>query len=155
MTLLIGADHRGAGMARALAERLTNDGVEVELVVPPDDTPRDYPDVAFEVARRVASTPGDQAVLICGTGVGMSVAANKVRGVRAAVVHDELTAELSKSHVHANVICMSADLLGQRLMEKIVGIWLDTERATGRHERRVHKIDAIEAGRDPRDESTG
>jgi ribose 5-phosphate isomerase B len=88
-------------------------------------------------------------VLICGTGVGMAIAANKVKGVRAAVVHDELTAEISRSHNDANVLCMSADLLGQRLIEKIVDVWIATPFAGGRHARRVHKIEAIERGDDP------
>lgn len=149
MTLIIGADHRGTNAARHLAERLMAEGVACELVVP-ECGPRDYPDVAYTVAMRVANEPDTQAVLICGTGVGMSIAANKVDGVRAAVAHDELTAELSKSHVHANVLCMAADLLGDRLMEKIVDIWRTTDQLSGRHERRVGKIKAIEEGQDPR-----
>ena len=79
----------------------------------------------------------------------MSIAANKVKGVRAALVHDELTAEMSRSHNDANVVCMSADLLGQKLIEKIVEIWLTTPFLGGRHDRRVKKIHAIENGVDP------
>jgi ribose 5-phosphate isomerase B len=79
----------------------------------------------------------------------MSIAANKVRGVRAANVHDELTAQLSRSHNNANVLCLSADLLGQRLIEKIVEEWIATPFQGGRHTRRVDKIVAIEQGKDP------
>ncbi len=150
MSIAIGADHRGASAAKYLADRLGAQGVEVTLVVSNDGAPRDYPDVAYEVARAVASGEHEEAVLICATGLGMAIAANKLPGIRAAVVHDELTAELSKSHNHANIVCMSADLLGERLMEKIVEIWRRTERGTGRHERRVAKISAIESGQDPR-----
>jgi ribose 5-phosphate isomerase B len=79
----------------------------------------------------------------------MSIAANKVKGVRAAVVHDELTAQISRSHNDANVLCLSADLLGQRLIEGIVEVWIKTPFEGGRHARRVGKIKAIEDGKDP------
>jgi ribose 5-phosphate isomerase B len=79
----------------------------------------------------------------------MSIAANKVAGVRAAVVHDELTAQLSRSHNAANVVCLSADLLGQRLIEKICEVFLATSFEGGRHERRIRKITAMEQGKDP------
>ena len=142
--LIVGADHRGRGPALALASRLKKEGFDPELVVPEDGETTDYPTQACAVAKRVAAEPRLRAVLICGTGVGMAIAANKVKGVRAAVVHDELTAELSKSHLDANVICLSGDLLGQRLIEKVVMLWLNTEFAGGRHERRVNKIRSIE-----------
>jgi ribose 5-phosphate isomerase B len=85
-------------------------------------------------------------ILLCGTGIGMSIAANKIAGVRAAVVHDELTAQLARSHNNANVICMSADLLGQRLIEKITEIAVNTNFEGGRHERRIAKIAQLERG---------
>lgn len=149
-TLLIGADHRGHAAATSLAERLTARGVETELVVHTDGDLVDYPEIAYQVAHRVALDPKAHAVLICGTGVGMAIAANKVKGIRAAVVHDELTAELSKSHLHANIVCLSADLLGERLIDKVVGIWLDANPGGPRHERRIEKIARIERGEDPR-----
>lgn len=149
-TLLIGADHRGCAAAQSLADRLAARGRQIELVVRTEGELVDYPEVAYEVAQRVAGEPGAQAVLICGTGVGMAIAANKVKGIRAAVVHDELTAELSKSHLHANIVCLSADLLGERLIDKVVGIWLDAEPGGPRHERRIDKISMIERGEDPR-----
>jgi ribose 5-phosphate isomerase B len=79
----------------------------------------------------------------------MSIAANKIKGVRAAVAHDELTAQLSRSHNNANILCLSADLLGQRLIEKITDVFLATKFEGGRHERRIRKISAIEQGKDP------
>ena len=154
MTMLVGADHRGLQAAQRLAEHLRAQGVDVRVIAPEDGSPRDYPDIAFEVARGVASGDQQEAVLICATGVGMAIAANKVAGVRAAVVHDELTAELSKSHNHANIVCMSADLLGDRLIAKIVDIWRQTERGSGRHQRRIEKIALIERGSDPRETSS-
>lgn len=149
MKIAIGADHRGAPAARAVETLLTRDGHEVRLIGACDDTPCDYPERAYEVSRLIASGEFERGILICGTGIGMSIAANKVRGVRAAVVQDELTAELSRSHNDANILCLSGDLLGQRLIEKIVRAWLRTSFEGGRHLRRIHKIEAIERGEDP------
>lgn len=149
MNIAIGADHRGIAAARALAETLRREGHNVHVDEGCDGPACDYPERAFPVARLVASGQVDRGVLICGTGIGMSIAANKIKGVRAAVVHDELTAELSRSHNDANVVCVSADLLGQRLIEKIVDAFLKTPFEGGRHARRVRKISAIEQGDDP------
>lgn len=149
MKIALSADHRGLGAIRQLAEKLTREGHQVEVLGTGESGPTDYPEPAFKVASAVAKGSFDLGVLICGTGVGMSIAANKVRGIRAANVHDELTAQLSRSHNNANVLCLSADLLGQRLIEKIVEQWIATPFEGGRHERRVGKINAIEEGRDP------
>lgn len=148
--LAIGADHRGAEAAVRLADRLRAEGFTVHLEIPAAGQPCDYPDSAFAVGSAVAQGHADLGILLCGTGVGMSMAANKIRGVRAALVHDEITAELSRSHTNSNVICLSADLLGLKLIEKIVDLWLKTPFDGGRHQRRLAKIDAIEAGKDPR-----
>lgn len=149
MKLAIGADHRGASAARLLAERLRSDGHEVSMFGSLSGEPSDYPESAYQVGSTVSSGQAERGVLIDGTGVGSSIAANKVRGIRAALVHDELTAEMSRSHNDANVVCLSADLLGQRLIEKIVQVWLATPFQGGRHERRIRKIAAIEQGQDP------
>lgn len=118
--------------------------------VPTCRTPScDYPDMAYGLATAVAEGRADRGILVCGSGIGMSIAANKVKGVRAALCHDDLTAEMSRRHNDANVLCMSADLLGQPLIEKIVQVWLGTEFEGGRHGRRVEKIAAIERGADP------
>lgn len=149
MKLAIGADHRGVGATRQLADRLRSQGHTVSLLGNLSGETCDYPDPAFAVGSAVARGDADMGILLCGSGIGMSIAANKIKGVRAALVHDELTAEMSRGHNDANIICMSADLLGQRLIEKIVDIWLATPFQGGRHDRRVKKIAAIEEGRDP------
>ncbi len=149
MKIILGADHRGIDAIRSLADRLKLEGHSVHVLEPCTGQACDYPEPAFKVGHQVADGSQDAGILICGTGVGMSIAANKVHGVRAAVAHDELTAQLSKSHNNANVLCLSADLLGQRLIEKIVDVWLKTPFEGGRHARRVRKIAAIEQGLDP------
>lgn len=149
MKIAIGADHRGGDTAVQLAERLRTQGHEVVLHVPAQGQPADYPDAAYTVGHMVADGRTSVGVLICGTGVGMSIAANKIKGVRAAAVHDEITAQLSRSHNDANIICLSADLLGVRLIEKIIDTFIATSFEGGRHARRVDKIRAIEEGRGP------
>ena len=104
----------------------------------------DYPDFAAKVAQAVSDGEVDRGILICGTGMGMCIVANKFIGVRAACCHDDLTAEMSRSHNDANVLCLSADLLGDRLVGRMVEIWLRTEFEAGRHARRVEKIIQIE-----------
>jgi len=149
MKVALSADHRGATGIRQLCEKLKREGHEVELLGDCTGAPADYPERAYLVGKAVAEQRADVGVLICGTGIGMSIAANKIKGVRAAVVHDELTAQLSRSHNSANVLCLSADLLGQRLIEKITEVWLKTEFEGGRHSRRIRKIVAMENGMDP------
>ena len=106
----------------------------------------DYPDIAAEVARRVSTGTADRGILLCCTGVGMAIAANKVPGVRAATCHDEVTAEMSRRHNDLNVLCLSAEMLGPEVQETIVRTWLATPFEGGRHARRVAKITALEAG---------
>lgn len=149
MRIAMSADHRGASAANLLAEKLRRDGHSVEVIGDVTNAMVDYPEPAYQVGRAVADGRADLGLLICGTGIGMSIAANKVRGVRAAAVHDELTAQISRSHNDANVLCLSADLLGQRLIETIVETWIKTPFQGGRHARRLDKIRAIEQGQDP------
>ncbi|MEO0511573.1 MAG: ribose 5-phosphate isomerase B [Planctomycetota bacterium] len=149
MRIAIGADHRGSDAVDRLVERLSRDGHDVSRFGSSGGTSCDYPEAAFDVSTRVAGGDADRGILICGTGVGMGIAANKVAGVRAATVHDELTAQLSRSHNDANVICLSADLLGDRLIDTIVDAFIGTEFEGGRHGRRVNKIAAIERGDEP------
>jgi ribose 5-phosphate isomerase B len=149
MRIALSADHRGYAGTKQLQEKLAREGHQVEVLGDCGGAPSDYPDRAYLVGKAVSEKRADVGILLCGTGIGMSIAANKVPGVRAAVAHDELTAQLSRSHNAANVLCMSADLLGQRLIEKIVEVWLRTEFEGGRHQRRIHKISAIEQGKDP------
>jgi len=149
MRIALSADHRGYAGIKALHEKLKREGHEVDTLGDVSGTPCDYPERAYLVGKAVAEGRADAGILICGTGVGMSIAANKVKGVRAAVVHDELTAALSRSHNDANVLCLSADLLGQRLIEKIAEVWIATKFEGGRHGRRIRKIIAMENGVDP------
>ncbi len=149
MKIALSADHRGTASIRSLADKLSKEGHQAELLGDCTGSPCDYPEQAYKVGRAVAEGKADLGILVCGTGIGMSIAANKVPGVRAAVVHDEMTAQLSRAHNDANILCMSADLLGQRLIEKIAEVWLATPFEGGRHGRRIRKITAMETGQDP------
>jgi ribose 5-phosphate isomerase B len=144
MKIAIGGDHRGVeAKARLLVtlKQLGHDVIDVGANAPESV---DYPDYAADVARRVGRKEVDRGILVCGTGIGMCIAANKVRGVRAAPVHDTITAEMSRRHNDANVLCLSADLTGEELADRIVRIWLETPFEGGRHARRVEKISKIE-----------
>lgn len=149
MRIAVGADHRGADALEHVVNRLRDKGHEVEAITCDPDQSCDYPDSAWNIGSMVANGAAERGILLCGSGIGMSIAANKIKGVRAALVHDELTAEMSRSHNDANVLCLSADLLGLRLIDKIVDLWTATEFEGGRHGRRVHKIEVIERGEDP------
>ena len=149
MRIALSADHRGIASIRQLAEKLSREGHQAEVLGDCSGNPTDYPERAWLVGKAVSEGRADVGVLVCGTGIGMSIAANKIPGVRAAVVHDEMTAHLSRSHNDANVLCMSADLLGQRLIEKIAELWIATTFEGGRHSRRIRKIIAMEKGLDP------
>lgn len=149
MKIGLGADHRGAASIKLLSEKLKSEGHEAQILGDSSGEPCDYPEPAYKVGHAVARGEIELGVLICGTGIGMCIAANKVKGVRAANVHDEITAQLSRSHNNSNILCLSADLLGQRLIEKIVEQWIQTPFAGGRHTRRIEKISAIEREKDP------
>lgn len=150
MRIAIGADHRGTEVAAHLHEVLRQQGHDVVEPSPACNSKAiDYPDQAYRVSILVARGEADRGILICGSGIGMSMAANKVHGVRAALVHDEIGAEVSRRHNDANVLCLSADMLGVRFIDKIVLTWLRCEFEGGRHARRVKKIVAIERGLDP------
>jgi ribose 5-phosphate isomerase B len=144
MRIALGSDHRGYNVKAKIVElvkRLGHDAVDVgsngsEQV--------DYPDFAAHVGHLVASGQVDRGILICGSGIGMCIAANKIAGVRAAPCHDDLTAEMSRRHNDLNVLCLSADMLGEKLIDRMVEIWLATEFEGGRHARRVEKISQLE-----------
>ena len=146
MNIAMGCDHRGRMAVDELLTFLRADGHEVMDVADGDDGPCDYPDRAWKVANLVADGEVDRGILVCGTGIGMCIAANKVKGVRAALALDELSAELSRSHNDANILCMSGDLLGQTLVRRIVEAWMATPFEGGRHARRVEKIGMIDQG---------
>jgi len=144
MRIAVGSDHRGCAIRGKLIELLRQSGHEVEDHGSNSSEPCDYPDIAALVARRVSRGEVDRGVLICGTGLGTCIAANKFPGVRAAPCHDDLTAEMSRRHNDLNVLCLSADLLGERLIDRMVEIWLNTPFEGGRHSRRVQKITELE-----------
>lgn len=144
MNIAIGSDHRGIETKSRLIVSLRERGHEVVDVGPGIGDIVDYPDYAFSVAQKVADRSADRGILICGTGIGMCIAANKVRGIRAASCHDTIAAEMCRRHNDANVLCLSADLLGEELMLRMVAIFLDTPFDGGRHARRVEKIQRIE-----------
>jgi ribose 5-phosphate isomerase B len=146
MRIAVGSDHRGTTMRSRVIELLRRLEQDVADVGTQEDGSVDYPDIAIEVARRVSQGEADRGILICGTGLGMCIVANKFPGVRAAPCHDDLTAEVSRRHNDLNVLCLSGDILGERLVDRIVEIWLRTQFDGGRHARRIAKITALENG---------
>ena len=151
MRIAIAADHRGHSAKEKIAVLLSEQGHEILDMGTNGSKSCDYPDLAYPAARAVAEFKVDRAIMICGSGIGMSICANKVKGVRAALCHDELTSQLSRRHNDANVLCLASDVMGEELMRRIVSSWLDAEfERGGRHQRRVDKIHSIEEERDPR-----
>lgn len=140
MHISVGSDHRGVQVKRQIIDLLEQLGHKTDDVGTQSEESVDYPDIAAEVGRRVSEGESDRGILICGTGIGMAIAANKFPSVRAAPCHDDLTAEMSRRHNDLNVLCLSADLLGTKLINRMVKIWLETEFDGGRHARRVKKI---------------
>ena len=147
MKIAIASDHRGYHLKEKVISLLKVKGHEVIDDGPSSDASVDYPDFAALVAKKVSSKEADRGILICGTGIGMAISANKFPGVRAAACADEVTAELSRRHNDLNVLCLSGDLLSSRVIERVVEVWLKTEFEGGRHERRVEKIRALEQQR--------
>jgi ribose 5-phosphate isomerase B len=146
MKIAIGSDHRGYEVKRRIIAVLANLGHEVQDMGTHGRESVDYPDIAFQVALAVSEARAERGILVCGTGIGMCIAANKVHAVRAAPCHDSITAEMSRRHNDANVLCLSADLLGEELIDRMVRIWLETPFESGRHARRVEKITRFEGG---------
>ncbi len=149
MNIALGSDHRGNHVALALMHQLRAEGHTVAMLGECSGAACDYPDIAWIVASSVAKGDSDRGILICGTGIGMCIAANKLKGIRAALAQDELSAQLSRTHNDANVLCLSADLIGQTLVKRIVDVWFRTAFDGGRHERRLNKISKMENGLDP------
>ena len=146
MKIAIGTDHAGFEQKARIAEWLRSEGHEVADLGVDSAEPFDYPDKARDLARAVAAGEAELGVLICGTGNGMAMAANKVRGIRAAVCNDEFSAEMARRHNHANVISVGARIVGEELMKRVLRVFLEAPEEGGRNERRVAKIMDIEAG---------
>ncbi len=155
MKVAIASDHRGFAAKQQIKSILTQLGHEYLDFGATDSNPIDYPDTAYLAATTVAKKQADRGILICATGLGMSIVANKIKGIRAVLCHDELSAQISRDHNDANVLCVSGDQINEVLLRKIVEVWLNTDFAGGRHERRVRKITAIEEGKDPKEVKNG
>lgn len=144
MRIAVGSDHRGVAMRTKVVAILTALGHEAIDMGTRETGSVDYPDIAKAVAGAVSAGEVPRGILICGTGLGMSIVANKFPGVRAAPCHDDLMAEISRRHNDLNVLCLSGDIVSERLLDRIVEIWLNTEFEGGRHARRLQKIHDLE-----------
>ena len=140
----IGADHGGFFLKNAISESLKSEGFEVFDKGTFSTDSVDYPDYALKVAEAVSQGQVDKGIILCGTGIGISIAANKVKGIRAAVCHDLFTAEMCARHNNANILSMGGRVVGKELAAKMVQTWLDTPFDGGRHCGRIDKITAIE-----------
>ena len=146
MKVVIACDHRGFEPKRRLLPLLKKLGHEIVDIGCDSTASCDYPDFAVPVARSVASGDAEVGILLDGTGIGMSIAANKVKGVRAGLVHDEVTARVAREKLHCNVLCLGTDLLSEDQVRKIVEIFLSTPWTDGRHTERVRKVMELEGG---------
>lgn len=144
MKIAIGSDHAALEAKEAVKRLLTDLGHEVEDMGTNSTESCDYPDFAAPVADRVSSDETWRGVLICGTGIGMSIVANKFQGVRAALCHSTETARMSRAHNDANLLCLGARVLDPGVIEAIVKAWLDTPFEEGRHAKRLEKIRKLE-----------
>ena len=142
--LVVGSDHGGYELKMAILELLQKRAVECADFGTDGPDSVDYPDFAAKVATAVSSGEAELGILICGTGIGMSISANKFANVRAALVHDEFTAQMAREHNNANILVMGGRVLTPDQGKKFVEIWLDSEFEGGRHQSRLDKISAIE-----------
>jgi len=144
MRIAIGSDHAGFAMKQMIVALLSELGHSCEDFGCFNSDSVDYPDIAQPVAEAVSKKSFDRGILVCSTGIGMSIVANKVPGIRAAVCHDTFSARRAREHNDANVLCLGEWVIGQGLMREIVTTYLSADFAGGRHARRVEKIHAIE-----------
>jgi len=144
MRIALGSDHAGYGLKEKLKSYLVGRGYSVDDCGTNSTDSCDYPDFAHAVATRVADQRAERGILVCGSGIGMAISANKTPGVRAANITSEVEAQLSREHNDLNVLALGARLLGEEQARKIVDIWLATPFAGGRHQRRVDKITELE-----------
>jgi len=141
--IAIGADHAGFEVKETIARRLREAGFELDDCGTFSADAVDYPDYAVAVARKVAAGECPRGILVCGTGIGVAMAAGKIPGVRAATVHDRFTAQMSREHNDSNVLCLGARVLEPKHAVELATFWLSVPFEGGRHERRVRKIDAL------------
>jgi len=142
--VVVACDHAAVVAKSIVLSALQALGVSAEDLGTEDGASVDYPDYAAKVAAEVSSGRADWGVLLCGTGIGMSMTANKFAGVRAALVHDVTTARMARAHNDANILVLGGGLLGERILRDIVQVWTETSFEGGRHRRRVDKINALD-----------
>lgn len=147
MRVILGADHAGFDAKERVKAALIEEGYEIRDAGPAGKASCDYPDFAAAVARSVSAGEADRGILICGTGIGMSIAANKVKGIRAAVCHDLETVRMSRAHNDANILCMGARVIETETMQEMAREWLTVPFESGRHARRLDKIRRMEEER--------
>lgn len=141
--IVIGCDHAAVSLKKAIMAHLDEQGIAY-MDMGTDGEPCDYPDMAEALCAKITSGEAERGILLCGTGIGMSMAANKIPGIRAAVCSDCFSARYTRLHNDANVLCMGERVIGQGLAVELVDIFLQTEFEGGRHQRRVDKITALE-----------
>ncbi len=141
MRVAIANDHGGYNLKSEIVKYFEENGIEYTDFGTDSKDSVDYPDFARPVSEKVAQGEFDRGILICGTGIGMSIAANKVRGVRCALVHDTFSAKATREHNNSNMLALGERVIGPGLALDIVDLWLNTEFGGGRHERRVNKIE--------------
>ena len=146
MKVVLGADSAGFQMKAKIIAHLNERGIETIDVGAYNAESSHYPEFAYKVATTVASKEADFGILVCGTGIGMSIAANKVKGIRASVCSEHFSARYTRLHNDANVLCLGARVIGEGIAIELVDIFLDTEAEGGRHALRVDMISEIEAG---------
>ena len=141
--IVIGCDHAAVSLKKAIMAHLDEQGIAY-MDMGTDGEPCDYPDMAEALCGKITSGEAERGILLCGTGIGMSMAANKIPGIRAAVCSDCFSARYTRLHNDANVLCMGERVIGQGLAVELVDIFLHTDFEGGRHQRRVDKITALE-----------
>lgn len=144
MKIAIGCDHGGIVLKKAVVDVLVEKGISYKDYGTYTEESCDYPDFALKVSESVALGECDKGIILCGTGIGISIAANKVKGIRAAVVFNEFTAKASKEHNNANILSLGGRIITPSEASKLVKVWLETEFAGGRHTNRINKISDIE-----------
>lgn len=144
MKIAIGCDHGGLEHKNAIAEHLRERGFEVEDFGIYEQKPIDYPEIALKVAKSVAEKENELGILVCGTGIGMSLAANKVKGIRAAAVSEHFSAKYTRLHNNSNILCLGGRVIGVGTALELADIFVDTEFEGGRHQKRIDMIADIE-----------
>lgn len=142
--IVIGSDHGGLALKEAIKVYLVQRGLTVDDLGTRDQTSVDYPDFGERVSRQVSTGSAELGILVCGTGIGMSIVANKFPGVRAALINDEFTARMAKEHNNANIIVLGGRVVDVPEALRMVGLWLDSTFEAGRHQLRLDKIAQIE-----------